>query len=78
MPTVFRQGPYRFLFYPSDGDELPHVHVERDENFVKFWIDPIEQSTSRGFRRPEIRRIRRIVESNQGLLIAAWNEFFNG
>ena len=32
MPTVLRAGPYRFLFYSSDAEEPPHVHVERDDN----------------------------------------------
>jgi hypothetical protein len=31
-----------------------------------------------GFRPADIRQIRRIVETNQELLLAAWNEFFNG
>ena len=40
MPTVLRRGPYRFFFYSSDRAEPPHVHVERDENLAKFWLDP--------------------------------------
>ena len=42
MPTVLRAGPYRFLFYSSDAEEPPHVHVERDENSAKFWLSPEE------------------------------------
>ena len=30
MPTVLREGPYRYYFYASDREEPPHVHVERD------------------------------------------------
>ena len=41
MPTVLRRGPYRFFFYSSDRAEPPHVHVERDENLAKFWLDPV-------------------------------------
>lgn len=32
VPTVDREGPYRFFFYSADRDEPPHVHVERDAN----------------------------------------------
>jgi len=38
MPSVLRSGPYRFFFYSGDGDEPPHVHVERDDNTAKFWL----------------------------------------
>jgi len=41
MPTVLRVGPYRFFFYAGGGEEPPHVHVERDDNIAKFWLDPI-------------------------------------
>lgn len=37
MPTVLRVGPYR-SFYAGDGDEPPHVHVERDDN-MDYWND---------------------------------------
>lgn len=39
MPTVLRTGPYRIFFYAGDRDEPPHVHVERDANIAKFWLD---------------------------------------
>ena len=51
MPTVLRSGPYRFLFYSSDAEEPPHVHVERDENSVKFWLSPVRLQGS-GASRP--------------------------
>ena len=31
MPTILREGPYRFFFYASDREEPLHVHVERDD-----------------------------------------------
>jgi len=36
MPTILRVGPYRFFFYSADGEEPPHVHVERDDSVAKF------------------------------------------
>ena len=41
MPTILRQGPYRFFFYAGDRDEPVHVHVERDDSIAKFWLDPL-------------------------------------
>ncbi|MBI4234590.1 MAG: DUF4160 domain-containing protein, partial [Chloroflexi bacterium] len=41
MPTIRRIGAYRLFFYAGDRDELEHIHVERDENVAKFWLDPV-------------------------------------
>lgn len=34
MPTILRDGPYRLFFYSNEGEEPPHVHVERDRGRV--------------------------------------------
>ncbi len=36
MPNVLRIGPYSFVFYGSDMNEPPHVHVKRDQREAKF------------------------------------------
>ena len=41
MPTILTVGPYRFFFYACDGDEPPHVHVEREFRIAKFWLFPV-------------------------------------
>ena len=41
MPTVLRIGPYRFYFFSNEGDEPPHVHVDRDAATAKVWLDPV-------------------------------------
>ena len=76
MPTVLRSGPYRLFFFSGDREEPPHVHVERDRNRAKFWLDPVRLQESGGFRRPEIRHIEGLVAEHQTLLLRAWNEFF--
>lgn len=76
MPTVLRRGPYRFFFYSSDGDEPRHVHVERDDNVAKFWLEPVRLQGSGGFRRDDIARIRGIVEEHREDFVEAWNEYF--
>ena len=77
MPTVLRAGAYRFFFYSGDREEPPHVHVERDVNVAKFWLDPVRLSGSGGFRRAEIGRLQRLVEEHQAELLRSWDEFFN-
>jgi hypothetical protein len=77
MPTVFRSGPYRFFFYAGDGDEPPHVHVERDRSEAKYWLDPVRLARSHGFTASELRTIERLVLSEQQRLLEAWDEFFN-
>ena len=77
MPTVLRIGPYRFFFYAGDRQEPPHVHVEREDNTVKFWLDPIRLQHTRGFRRNEINRIQRLVQEHREHLLRSWDEYFN-
>ncbi|TVR36152.1 MAG: DUF4160 domain-containing protein [Spirochaetaceae bacterium] len=61
MPTVCYDGPYRLFFYASDGMEPVRVHVERDRNVTKFWLDPVVLARSSGFSRTELRSIEAIV-----------------
>jgi len=77
MPTVLRSGPYRFFFYASDRDEPHHMHVERDENVAKFWLDPIRLQNSGGFNRLELKKIRSIIEEKKKFFMEVWNEYFS-
>ena len=76
MSTVPRIGPYRFFFYAGDRDEPRHVHVERDDNIAKFWLDPARIQYSGGFRAVEISRIMQHVQEHRALLMEAWDEYF--
>ncbi len=76
MPTVLRVGPYRVFFYASDRDEPAHVHVERDDDTAKFWLDPVRLQSSGGYGRNELNHIQRLVEENRKQLLRSWNEFF--
>ena len=61
MPTVFQVGPYTFIFFSSDRDEPPHIHVKRDKQITKFWLNPISLEKNRGFREHELNQIARLV-----------------
>lgn len=78
MPTVLRIDAYRFFFYANDEDEPPHIHVRRDENVAKFWLNPIRLERSGGFSRGELRSIQGMIEEHRGELLKAWRGYFQG
>lgn len=76
MPTVHQEGPYRFFFYSADRNEPPHIHVERDTQRAKFWLDPVRLARSGGFGAAELRELERIVMERGQLFLGKWNEYF--
>ncbi len=54
------------------------MHVERDDNEAKFWLDPVRLQRNAGFRAAELGTIQGMVETRQTELLEAWNGFFNG
>ncbi len=76
MPTVLRVGPYRFFFFAGDRLEPPHIHVEREDDHAKVWLDPVRLQASGGFGRTEINRILELVREHSELLLEAWNGYF--
>lgn len=77
MPTVLRNGPYRFFFYAGDREEPPHIHVERDDCLAKFWLEPVRLQRSGGFGSGEISRIEKLVAEQSEQLLKSWNEYFS-
>jgi hypothetical protein len=75
MPTVHREGPYRFYFHSHEPNEPPHVHVDRDDDSAKFWLKPVALARNLGFRPHELREIERLVANNQQMLLEAWNGY---
>ncbi len=77
MPTVFQTGPYSFIFFSSDQSEPIHIHVKRDRQIAKFWLNPVSLAKNRGFKKHELNRLAGLVEKNQQKLVEAWYEYFN-
>ena len=77
MPTILREGPYRFFVYSADRNEPIHVHVERDANRAKFWLDPVRLAWSGGFTAAELRDVERLVVANQQHFTEKWHEYFS-
>jgi hypothetical protein len=76
MPTILRVGPYRFFFFSRENLEPPHIHVERDNDYAKFWLQPVALASSRGFRAHELNELLTIVIQNRDLFLERWHEYF--
>jgi uncharacterized protein DUF4160 len=76
MPTVLRKHGFRFFFFMADRYEPPHIHVQRDENAAKVWLDPLEIAYNEGFRRHESNEILRIIQEHLDLFLSAWYRTF--
>ena len=77
MGNRVSEGAYRFVFYASDWEQPPHVHVQREHRIGKFWLDPVKLERSGGFERAEARRITKILRRDQDLFLKSWREYFS-
>lgn len=77
MPTVLQLGAYSFILFSSDRGEPPHIHVKRDRQIAKFWLDPVFLKKNRGFKEHELNQIDRLVVGYQTTLLDAWHDYFN-
>ncbi len=79
MPTILKEGSYRFFFYSDEGDprEPPHVHVTSSEKLAKFWLQPVALASSKRLRAYEIRRVTQLVERHQARFLEAWHAHFD-
>jgi uncharacterized protein DUF4160 len=79
MPTVMRIGGFRFFFFSNEGDEPPHIHVERAEAYAKFWLHPdVSLAWSSRFRQRDMTRLLKLVGQHQELFLERWDEHFEG
>ena len=76
-PTVLRIGAYRLFFFSNEGEEPPHIHVERDRNLAKFWLGPVRLARTSGFASHELTKIDALVRDNEARLLESWREFFH-
>ena len=77
MPTVLRQGRFRFFFFSNEGNESAHIHVKAGDDEAKFWLEPIDLAANYGFNTRELGEIRKVIEVHQDSFLEAWNEHLN-
>ena len=75
MPTVLRVRGFRFYFFAEEGNEPPHVHVDKGSGTLKLWLADLSIAYQEGLKPAEIRDILEIARANHQLLLEAWHEF---
>ena len=76
MPTIHREGPYRFFFNSREETRM-HVHVETADGNAKFWLEPlVALSTFHNLSSKELSRSEQIVRERQNEFINAWRRHF--
>lgn len=78
MPTVLRIRNYRFFFFSNEGNEPPHIHVESDDKYAKFWLEPVQFVKSVDFNARELNEIRKLILKDLNLLMEKGHEYFGG
>jgi len=76
MPTVLLWNGYRFYFFSNEGNERPHIHVDRAENSVKFWLEPISVARNFGFSQRDLRVVEEKVTAEKDRFLEAWHGYF--
>ncbi len=77
MPSIDAIGPYRLFFCSEEGNEPPHVHVQRERATAKFWLQPVRLARSRGFADHELQRLQKLVEETEERILEKWDEHFS-
>ncbi|MEZ5809977.1 MAG: DUF4160 domain-containing protein [Rhizobiaceae bacterium] len=76
MPTLLVWRGYKFRFYALDRDEPPHVHIVKDGNSLKVWLQNVEVARNKGYNDREVERLLAIVAERRDEWIGTWNDFF--
>jgi len=77
MPTILRLFGYRFFFFSNEGNEPPHIHIEKAEAYAKYWLEPVELASSYAFNAKELNELRKLVLENKSLFEQKWHEYFS-
>ena len=53
------------------------MHVTTGEKLVKFWLDPVELTTSKRLRSRELVELQAVVEQHRDAFLEAWHAHFD-
>ncbi len=76
MPTVFRWNGYRFYFFSNEGQEPPHVHIDKSGCTAKFWLGDVRLERNVGFSNRQIAALSAKIVEEQSQLLEAWHAHF--
>jgi len=77
VPTIHREAGYAFRFRATDRGEPPHVHVEGNGGYAKYWLDGSRLDKNAGYNRRQLTQIARIVEAHASEFEARWHDYFD-
>ncbi|HHT9154865.1 MAG TPA: DUF4160 domain-containing protein [Candidatus Tripitaka sp. YC43] len=63
----------RFFFFSNEGNEPIHIHVESDDKYAKFWLEPVRLAKSVGYSARELNEIKKLVLENTDLFKERWH-----
>jgi hypothetical protein len=64
-PKFLDQNGFSFSIFSNEENRM-HVHVFKDENEAKIWLEPaVELAYNNGFKAKEMKQITSIVNSNE-------------
>ena len=76
MPTIYREGPYRFFFNSREETRM-HVHVQSTDGACKFWLEPIiALADVYVLPAKDLTRIEQIIKEHRDEFVAAWHRHF--
>lgn len=78
MPTLLRWNGARFFFFSNEGNEPPHVHIDKAENSAKIWLHTLAVASNDGFSKQELSRLVIKVGEHREEFLKAWYEFHYG
>jgi len=41
MPSVLKMEGFSFYFYSHETTEPPNIHIDKENNSAKYWIDEV-------------------------------------
>ena len=77
-PTIFRDGSFRFYFFPREEPRV-HVHVQCPDGEAKFWLEPLMTlAQNHGLSEQQLRAAKSLIEGHAGEIRGAWQKHFGG
>lgn len=76
MPTVLRWRGYRFYLFSNEGNEPPHIHIDKAGNTVKYWLEPVRLARNIGFSERSLRELEEKVQAERTAFLEAWHGYF--
>ena len=76
MPTIYREGPYRFFFNSREETRM-HVHVQSTDGACKFGWNPSSRLLMHTYcLSTDLTRIEQIIEEHRDEFVIAWRRHF--